>query len=204
MATAGLILRAVSARVSSACGWLAFRLGLRRQARRHFERVLRLRGDDFSAYVHLGRLSYDAGDYAGWRREFEHARRADPERFARLRHPFELFEPRLAGTTFEDAGERATWRSLRPFGAAQRVGGQRLGDDAADRLSRDELPAADLPAAFDVPAPEPDLVPGPPPPAQDDCASSHERRRFDRLGPIRREEVEECDLDDLADRLTCD
>lgn len=112
-----------------------FRGGSRLRARPHYERVLQLKGDDFDAYVHLGRIAFAVGDYAGWRREFEHARRTDPLRFARLRHPFELFEPRLAGTNFEgnasansgsagDAGftgdsERATWRSLL-FGPSHR------------------------------------------------------------------------------------
>ena len=73
-------------------GRLLFRCGRLQPARQQFERVLDLRGDDFQAYVHLGRIAYKLGDYAGWRRECGHARRTAPERFARLRHPFELFE----------------------------------------------------------------------------------------------------------------
>lgn len=130
MRSIGRALQALRACCHSLCGWLAYRVGCRAAARRHFERVLVLRGADFRAYVHLGRIAFDTGDYAGWRREFEHARRADPYRFARLRHPFELFEPRLAGTDFDgadfedrscedrgfdDTGARATWRSLRPL-----------------------------------------------------------------------------------------
>lgn len=118
--------RIARATVHSASGWLAYKLGWHGTARRQFERVLLLRGADFRAYVHLGRIAFDHGDYAGWRREFEHARRTDPIRFARLRHPIELFEPRLAGTQFEGSTEldsfqaadsRATWRALHPFGA---------------------------------------------------------------------------------------
>lgn len=121
----------------SALGWVAYRLGWLGPARRQYERVLLLRGADFQAYVHLGRIAFDQGDYAGWRREFEHARRTDPIRFARLRHPLELFEPRLAGTQFDPHGlvdptapddgdgfqatdARATWRSLHPFGQRPR------------------------------------------------------------------------------------
>jgi len=118
------LLRIARATGHGACGWLAYRLGWAGTARRQFERVLLLRGADFRAYVHLGRIAFDHGDYAGWRREFEHARRTDPIRFARLRHPIELFEPRLAGTQFERSGaldgfqaadSRATWRALHPF-----------------------------------------------------------------------------------------
>lgn len=182
MVTAGRLLLSVSARFYATCGWLSFRLGLRKLAQRHYERVLRLVGDDFSAYIHLGRMAYDAGDYAGWRREFEHARRANPNKFARLRHRFELFEPRLAGTTFDDTGERATWRSLRPFGTtsdigglerrrhgigdhgngghvtgSKKVGGQfgnrPVGDSTDNSAYEGGLDA--LPAAFDVPATDP-------------------------------------------------
>lgn len=194
MASAVRFLPAIFARCHSALGWLSFRLGLRDRSRRHYEHVLRLRGDDFSAYVHLGRLAYDAGDYAGWRREFEHARRADPERFARLRHPFELFEPRLAGTSFDDAGERATWRSMRPFGAASPRRGAR--HEAGVEFTTPTESGVDALPAFggDMPGHERDL--------QDDCSSDYERERLRELGPIRRTEWKTCDLEDLAQRLT--
>ena len=119
--------RIARATAHSAGGWLAYKFGWHGTARRQFERVLLLRGANFRAYVHLGRIAFDHGDYAGWRREFEHARRTDQIRFARLRHPIELFEPRLAGTQFEGSHEldsfqaadsRATWRALHPFGPA--------------------------------------------------------------------------------------
>ena len=125
MAGVGRFFRTLRAGAHSLCGWIAYRLGWHTFARQRFEQVLLLRGADFRAYVHLGRIAFDLGDYASWRREFEHARRADPIRFARLRHPLELFEPRLAGTQFDalpaDAdfdttGARATWRALHPFG----------------------------------------------------------------------------------------
>src|SRR5262245_9776669 len=101
MKSVGWLLAGLGARFHVACGWLAYRLGCRRAARNHFERVLLLRGADFHAYVNLARIAFDVGDYAGWRRELEHARRLDPDRFARLRHPLELFEPRLAGTSID-------------------------------------------------------------------------------------------------------
>ena len=117
----------LGAHLHSTLGWVAYRLGWATTARRHYERVILLRGVDFRAYVQLGRIAFDQGDYAGWRREFEHARRADPIRFARLRHPLELFEPRLAGTQRNDHAQqgprdgylatdaRATWRQPQTF-----------------------------------------------------------------------------------------
>ena len=109
---------ALRARVHATLGWCAYRLGLATAARRQCEQVLLLRGADFRAYVQLGRIAFDQGDYAGWRREFEHARRLDPVRFARLSHPLELFEPRLAGTRLEHrrpAPEAAEFARARTF-----------------------------------------------------------------------------------------
>ena len=109
----------LSARLHGALGWIAYKLGWADSARRRYERVLRLRGAEFGAYVQLGRIAFDQGDYTGWRRALEHARRTDPVRFARLRHPLELFEPRLAGTNLDrrvtggvDADGRATWTPI--------------------------------------------------------------------------------------------
>jgi len=122
------------AALHAATGWFAYRIGFLPSSRRRYERVLQLRGACYGAYVHLGRIAFDEGDYAGWRREFEHARRTDPQRFSRLRHPLELFEPRLAGTRFAneraalgDAGfdgadARATWHALRPANRDARSG----------------------------------------------------------------------------------
>ena len=94
-------------------GRICFRLGRSERARRHFEQVLMLRGDDFIAYLYLASLAYSARDYAGWRRELAHAQRTSPERYAQLKFPFELFEPPQDDRLFEEAGERATWRSFR-------------------------------------------------------------------------------------------
>ncbi len=196
MGFVGRLIRSLSARWHSLCGWSAYRLGWMTPARRHFERVLVLRDGDFSAYVHLGRISFALGDYAGWRREFEHARRADPARFARLRHPFELFEPRLAGTDFDENGDRATWRSLRPFSTGGRATRSDSTPDLGDALQ----------AAFDARAEaasqptcdgETRLER-----AKDDCGTAAERRRFRELGPIAARDVARCDLDELARKLS--
>lgn len=165
--------RVVRAAAHSIAGSLAYKFGWHGTARRQFERVLLLRGADFRAYVHLGRIAFDHGDYAGWRREFEHARRTDPIRFARLRHPIELFEPRLAGTQFEGSHEldsfqaadsRATWRALHPFGPdpfrSEREGAE---DGRADdsRIPDGFGRGTDLPLApgYDPMSPE-HMIPG--------------------------------------------
>jgi hypothetical protein len=181
------------------CAW--FRLGRHVRARRHFERVLLVRGDCFAAYVQLGRLAFAMGDYPGWRREFEHARRIDPERFARLRHPLELFEPRLAGTAFDDAGERATWRAMRPFASGGAVRASTALGEAPPDLGRadarfgDSVAAERADDAARLPSTEEPIAFG------DDCSSAIERERFASLGPIARGEMDACDLDELARRL---
>jgi hypothetical protein len=173
-------------------GWgrVWFRLGSMDRARRRFERVLELRGDAFFAYVHLGRIACIQGDFAGWRREMEHARRTDPERFSRLSHPFDLFEPPPPGTPFEEAGERATWRAMRWPGPGSRRGPLR----AIGLRGRGELMASapQGQAGRHGPRTRPGL---------DDCGSDSERNRFQRLGPIPREELQTADLDDLCRRL---
>ena len=148
MAPRSRLTTAIRARAHSVLGWTAYQLGWAGAARRRYERVLVLRGADFRAYVQLGRIAFDQGDYAGWRREFEHARRTDPARFARLQHPLELFEPRLAGTRLEvrnirrpvedsiARGERATWseaeRTSAPDAAAQGGDDSHAGDRDAN------------------------------------------------------------------------
>lgn len=214
MGLVGRFLRCLGAHYNSWCGWAAYRLGWTTAARRHYERVLVLRGADFTAYVQLGRISFALGDYAGWRREFEHARRADPHRFARLRQPFELFEPRLAGTEFDETGERATWRELRPFGGSMLRRTQRASESGVAGIP-------DLDIESFLPPPETRGHTADPARARggtddgengderrgsqtvhDDCASTAERRRFRDLGPIRAVDVAHCDFDDLARRLS--
>ncbi len=202
--------RRLGATLHRLCGTAWFRVGSVQRARRHFERVLDLRGDAFVAYVFLGRVSYAEGDYAGWRREMEHARRTDPERFARLSHPFELFVPRPAGTPFEEAGERATWRATRPSSAARRNPVRAI-DLPTERGAGQESPADPLagwdPTAGDhregdagqpganQPGHQRELMRG------DDCASGAERQRFAALGPIRAEQLRGIDLEALCRRL---
>lgn len=160
-------LRTIAAACHRCAGLIYFKAGRLERARSHFERVLELRGDDFTSYVHLGRIAYSTGNYAGWRREYEHARRTSPERFARLRHRAEPSEPRAAGTFARQAGQRATWRRLETRG---------------------------MRVPFEIMAPAAD--------ARDDFLGEDERRRFAELPPIRREEIHDTDLDELARRLS--
>lgn len=173
-------------------GRLWFRLGRTARARRHFERILDLRGEQFTAYVFLGRIAYGIGDYAGWRREFEHARRTDPERFARLRHPFELFEPRAAGTLFDEAGERATWRAMRLPSSRGRRAPVRSIEYPLDAPGG-SLGSADYSIG---PATEPSAHP------MDDFLTEAERSRFRARPPITGGELHRADLDDLCRRLS--
>lgn len=199
MSSVGNLLRRLWASVHSALGVIAYRLGCRAAARSHFERVLLLKGDDFRAYIELGRIAFDLGDYAIWRREFEHARRLDPNRFARLRHPIDLFEPRLAGTSFDrsdgspldGSGARAGWRSLRMPGGARPGGAD--GDpreSSAPRFVRG------------LPENEPESEASGDDAQRDDCGTEAERRRLQALGPIDAEELRRCDLDDLLRKLS--
>ncbi len=197
-----MLLATLGARVHGACGWLAYRMGCRRAARSHYERVLLLRGADFHAYVSLARIAFDVGDYAGWRRELEHARRLDPERFARLRHPLELFEPRLAGTAFDrlgddgddfDGGERATWRTLRSSGSRTSARNDTL--DGLDALLPG-IEAASTRAGSGTDQGSDATR------HHDDCESTAERARFRELGPIAPHEIRRCDLDDLLRKLS--
>lgn len=116
----------LQATLHGACGRIWFRLRRPQRARRHFERVLLLRGEDFATYVYLGRIAFACGDYAGWRRELRHAHHTNPERFAHLDFgAMNLggggLRPRLAGTGVDarllpfdgdDTAARATWATL--------------------------------------------------------------------------------------------
>ncbi len=171
-------------------GRVTYHLGLLRRSRGHVQRQLELQGDVFSAYVHLGRLAWLLGDYAGWRREFEHARRTDPVRFGRLRHALDPRQPQSGSMTLEDAGERATWRAIRSTGPQ---GGRSRTSDAVREGTRGEPVRSWVPAD---PARNP---------AQasriDDCSDQGERERFARLGPIRPADVLGVDVDELSRRL---
>lgn len=222
---------ALRARAHAAVGWCAYRLGLATTARRRFEHVLLLRGADFGAYVHLGRIAFNAGDYAGWRREFEHARRLDPVRFARLNHPLELFEPRLAGTRldrrvpapetaeFPATDARATWSAegdpsddVAPeanategldHGLPLMPNYDPLTPEGEDYV--DPNGSADPFADFDeIPSPRTgDRAPSHDAAVtRDDFSSAAERRRFELRRPIDQKDIARCDLTELARRLS--
>lgn len=211
MGLVGQILTRVFALGHRVCGWACFRMGLRLRARHHYERVLQLRGDDFHAFMQLGRIAFSVGDYTRWRREFDQARRIDPRTFAKQCHPFEELGLRLAGTPHADhpyssrdgagtswlgpAGGRATWRAA---GTGDERNGRPRQPGNDGESGRDELarrggePEAELQQGA---AQEDALFTG------DDCGSSRERSRFQKLGPIRAPEIGSCDLDELAKRL---
>jgi hypothetical protein len=192
--------RAVAAAWHRVWGRFWFRLSSPDRARAHFERVLHLQGDDFQAYVYLGRLAYAQGDYSGWRREFEHARRTDPQRFERLGEVGELFA--LHGRAgAQEAADRATWS--RPGSARQepRSADAGEGPNAWWHPSREAWPSAA------TGEPEVTWDPAVFRPRhrhrrrRDDCANERERQRFARLGPIRRDELRHADVDELARRF---
>jgi hypothetical protein len=204
MSLVGRVLMRLRAIGHTVCGWVCYRAGLRLRARRHYERVLQLRGDDFHAFMQLGRIAFSVGDYTRWRREFDQARRIDPRAFAKQSHPFEELGLRLAGTPhagnpygkdeagagwFGPANGRATWRTP---GGGERAGKPRESGEGEvrrdDSVRRGAEPEAEL---------EEDALY-----AGDDCTSSRERRRFRELGPIRAPEVGACDLEELAKRLS--
>lgn len=161
-------------------GRACFRLGRTDRARRHFEKVLMLRGDDFTAYLYLASLAYSSRDYAGWRRELAHAQRTSPKRYSQLKFPFELFEPPLDAGLFEEAGERATWRSFRltsvggtPESSSQNLGTRGISSCPDGNLMR----------------------------FGDDFSSTQERRKFADLPAISVQELEDIDLDQLSQAL---
>jgi hypothetical protein len=160
-------------------GRICFRLGSAARARRHFERVLELKGDDFTAYLYLSRLAYTVGDYAGWRRELEHARRASPERFAQQKFPFELFEPLATGTILEETGERATWRAMRVTSVARPNEGDVVGERGLSACPDGSLRRYG-----------------------DDFCSEHERKKFSMLPPIDSAEIASADMDRLLRDLS--
>lgn len=217
MGLVGRILHRLHALGHSLCGWLCFRAGLRLNARKHYERVLQIRGDDFGAYMQLGRIAFSVGDYTRWRRELEQARRVDPRAFAAQSSVFEGLGLRLAGTphasesigsdvagsaTFGHPGKRATWRSgTAPDDVPQELSSQAGADraDAADAADA-EMGRHGAGSRRRL-GREPDLradalFTG------DDCCSAQERQRLQNLGPIRRPEIASCDFDDLSRRLT--
>lgn len=227
MPQASRLFAAVNARFHGALGWAAYKLGWREVAQRRYERVLALRGPEFVAHVQLGRIAFDRGDYVGWRRELERARHLDPVRFARLRHPLELFEPRLAGTNLDrrllggdadqvvdglrqvDAhGSTPTATSLAPGRPApDSRSSEGFGNGTDMPLAPDFDPTSAGAGASDGERQEPlSPIPRPTPPdaslTHDDFSSPSERRRFRARRPIEPGEIARCDLADLARRLS--
>jgi hypothetical protein len=194
----GRILKRLVAGQASLRGRFAFRLGRHAAARRHFERSLRLGGDEFVAYVHLGRIALGEGDLAGYRREMSNARASDPERFQRLGPTIDGIEQR-SGAAFKEAGERATWRSVRPGapGIPRRtpVRSAELPTENQDDAQRSG-PVFELPQmGLGEYAAEMRRT------RRDDFCSSAERERFLRLPPIRRDDVRAADFDELVRRF---
>ncbi len=180
-------------------GQLAYRMGRSVSARRHFERVLSLGGDEFTAYVHLGRIALGDGDFAGYRREMNNARACDPERFARLRPAADGLDPRNVGTPCEETGERATWRSVRQGtqGSNRRtpVRSAEVPTENADEMRQGplfELPQMDL-TDFRPSAKRQG--------GRDDFCTKQERDRFRPMPPIATDEVRSVDVDELARRF---
>lgn len=183
------ILRSLSSAYHKLAGTAMFRVHLYVRSRRHFERVLELKGDDFTAFVYLGRIAYNLGDRAGWRRESEHAKRTSPERYAKMKHSFELFEPRAAGNISEEAGERATWREIEVSSVGLRLDLESLEDPSGESQI---LRAAGLGTYSDKGC----HLYG------DDFSSEQERRRFRKLEAIDLRDLQQLDLDELIRQLT--
>lgn len=179
-------------------GSACLRLGRIRMARHHFETVLELKGDDFRAYVGLGRAAYALGDYAGWRREYEHAKRLRPDRFAQLKNPFDMFAPRAAGAIREEMGERATWRTVRIPHRGQ-AGPQGLSDGPLHGFQYPGDPFAGFagPAETGIECPG-----GPRRRFGDDFRDEGERETFRSRAPIAAGEISAVDLEKLARDLT--
>lgn len=178
--------RALAASWHRCWGRFWFRLRHQDRARGHFERLLQLRGDDFQAYVYLGRLAYAQGDYSGWRREFEHARRTDPQQFERLGEVGDLFV--LHGRAgAREAADRATWSRI---GVARRRPG-----------SEQDAPQAAQGSPWWRTGEDPDALPRQSRRLGDDFTSDRERQHFARLRPLTPQEVAGVDVDGLARRL---
>ncbi|MSR38412.1 MAG: hypothetical protein EXS02_06200 [Planctomycetes bacterium] len=188
------VARHLLAIIHTSIGWLAFHLGGTVAARLCFERVLSLGSCEFVAYVHLGRIALGDGDYAGYRREMANARAADPERFRRLNPRVDGLEPRFDGTPFDETGERATWRSVRPSASFLRRTAVHSVELPIDSLLTDALNELQRHAE--------NFATSKTPPPRDDFSSADERARFREQPPIGNDEVRLANLEDLSRRLS--
>lgn len=145
----------------------------------------------------LGRLARRLGRPAAARAHLERALALGDDPFAA--------RVELAALAFA-AGDYARWRRLLDearasaperfarlddpsLGAAPRLAGTAVAHGGADALPPERPTAARA---------EPEVAAF----TFDDCASDRERARLRRLGPIQRDEIARCDLDDLLQRLT--
>ena len=168
--------------------WLRCRVFGR--ARRHFERVVELGAGHFDVQVRLGRIAHAEGDFLAWRRACRAARDADPDRFARLAHPFPLFD--ADGRADPDLGRPRREVGLFRSGVAGPIGCAPTAD--AERAEASSGTAEDL---FPAETTDRDDCQ-----RRDDCSDHGERTRFRARGPIRTEEWAGIDLDELGHRLT--
>lgn len=146
------------------------------RARRHFEQVLQIKGDDFVAYFYLARLAYGANDVLGYRRELAHAERTSPKKMAKIRYLFDYFEPRPEGDSIlDDTNELSSWRARR----MSSVGG----NPALGERGLGSCPGGDMRRYGD------------------DFSSPQERERFSILPPISPDDLAEVDLDRLSESL---
>lgn len=146
----------------------------------------------------LGRVARRLGRPAAARAHFERALALGDDPFAA--------RVELAALAFA-AGDYARWRRLLDearASAPERFArladpslgvGPRLAGTAVALADTDAGPVAERPVAARA---EPEVAEF----AFDDCASDRERARLRRLGPIGREELARCDLDDLLKRLS--
>jgi hypothetical protein len=192
--------------VRSLLGRAQYRVGALAPARRSFERVLELMGDDFVAYVHLGLIARGNGDRIGAAREFDNARRTDPERYARLRLPREIdaaaLEPLLAW-------DRSFWSPVPavpepPPGGEGGQAGRRRADPWADTgwglLAEDETAGKAFPGGVQAAegGDRHSRHSHARPPHRGDFRDAAEARRFRDRRPIVREEIASVDLDALV------
>src|SRR5262249_43437643 len=111
--------------------------------------------------------------------------------------PFDLFEPRSAGTIREETGERATWRTVKVHNSWSHhdAGPVSGGFGPLRDVANEGLRFLPRPGRM-CPDGEPARRCG------DDFTSDAERKHFRLLPPIEAHDVADADLDRLIDDLT--